>query len=166
MTKGLTGLSGHFFGTQDRQLEIENFPINVIDTPGFADDNEDDRRKNAQKISQALDVGVNAFLYVTKDIEFKVSANVQKNFDFLHRWTRGAIWSNLLILIRQNYSNEKIQARGQDDVSYWTIYRNPDDVKNVLVEAARAREWQITFGNTTRLLQKVTSNLKGGFIIY
>ena len=103
MTKNLYGITGTFFGSKERNLGINHFNLNIIDTPGFSDDKESDRRTNAQKISQSLDVGINAFLYVTKDSEFKVMGHVQDNLHYLHEWTQGSIWKNLIFLIRQDY---------------------------------------------------------------
>ena len=147
-------LSGNFFGV-NRELGVNHFALNIIDTPGFADNDINDRRKNAQKISQSLDVGINAFIYVIAESHFKMSGNVQDNLQYMHEWTQGAIWKNLIFLIRQKFSKSLVKERASDNVSFWTIYQEIESKKDVLANAAKQRNWTINDNGKIRILEKV-----------
>ena len=149
-------ITGNFFG-QNRQFGIEHFALNVIDTPGFADDDLNDRRTNAQKISQSLDVGINAFIYVVAESHIKIAGNVQDNLQYMHEWTEGAIWKNLIFLIRQTFSPSDIKDRANDNESFWTVYQKTDIAKEALAKAAKDRNWTIEVNGKKRILEKVCS---------
>ena len=86
----------------DLKFDIDHFGINVIDTPGFGDTNSSDRQLNAQKISHTLVNGVNAFIYVVgyDKSTIVLDKQMQENLGMLHRATRGALWKNLIFIIK------------------------------------------------------------------
>ena len=147
-------MSGYFFG-ENRELDINHFALNVIDTPGFADNDINDRRENAQKISQSLDVGINAFIYVIAKSHVKMAGDLQDNLQYMHEWTQGAIWKNLIFLIRQEFSRTSIEDRANDNESFWTIYQKTDSAKETLANAAVQRNWTIMENGKLRFLEKV-----------
>ena len=73
----------------------------------------------------------------------------------MHEWTQGAIWQNLIFLIRQKFSRESIEERANDNESFWTTYQQTDSTKEALANAAKQRNWTITENGTWRYLEKV-----------
>ena len=74
----------------------------------------------------------------------------------MHEWTQGAIWQNLIFLIRQKFSRESIEERAIDNESFWTTYQQTDSAKEALANAAKQRNWTITENGTWRYLEKVS----------
>ena len=85
----------------------------------------------------------------------KISGDLQDNLQYMHEWTQGAIWKNLIFLIRQEFSRTSIKNRANDNESFWTIYQKTDSAKETLANAAVQRNWTIIENGKLRFLEKV-----------
>ena len=92
----VNGKTGSFFGNEnDRNLGIEHFEFNVVDTPGWGDTDPRKRKKNSQRVAQSLNFGVNLFFFVKSSIMVRFSETEQDILGDLHMWTNGAFWKRL-----------------------------------------------------------------------
>ena len=96
-TRGAKGVFGHFYGGMLSSYNVESMPMNVIDTPGFADSDPCQIEKNKQRIASSFDKPIHAFIFLMDHSNSRIDANDQVLFKMLNEWTMGNIWSNLVI---------------------------------------------------------------------
>ena len=63
--------------------------VNVFDTPGFQDSNEDNIKQNNMEIVKQLDSDIHVFLLLFKKEDDRLSADKQEILENFHIWTKG-----------------------------------------------------------------------------
>ena len=82
--------------------------INIFDTPGFADSDIDQLRKNKLLIATSLRKDIHVVIFLTSNPRFDEAQ--QKLFQTLNDWTNGQIWSNVLYIKgRQLFDEESVR---------------------------------------------------------
>ena len=96
VTKYVNGKTGWFFGkSNQRNLGIDHFELNVVDTPGWGDPDPAKREINSQRVAQSLTFGVNLFFFVKSSEMVRFSETEQDILGDLHHWTNGEFWKRL-----------------------------------------------------------------------
>ena len=140
--------AGSFFGEQDERFfdkDIEHFRLNVVDTPGFGDTDEDKRERNSQRVAQALTFGINAFFLVQKGEMTRFGEQEQEILGYLHQWTNGAFWNRLVILDRASFNYESLYERSIKDKSYWFESQTTDveAIQRLILDVGKKQNWTI-----------------------
>ena len=73
----------------------EPMKINVFDTPGFADAEITNIRKNKLLIASSLKNNIDMIIFLSPNPRF--DQNNQLSLEMLNEWTSGKMWDNLII---------------------------------------------------------------------
>jgi len=87
----------YFYPKLDNELGLtKSMKINVFDTPGFADADVNNIRKNKLLIGTSLKYNINLVIFLTSNPRF--DQNLQNMLKLVNDWTLGRVWQNLLIV--------------------------------------------------------------------
>ena len=76
--------------------EYIEFQVNVFDTPGFADSDPENIKKNKLLIASAITNDIHMIIFLTSNARF--DAGNQDALEMLNEWTAGKMWNNLLVV--------------------------------------------------------------------
>jgi hypothetical protein len=158
-TRKPAGLHGKFYNNMLAGYGIEEMPINLYDTPGFADSNKCQIEANKKRIVEKFDKPIDVFGYLLDPVNPRIDANLQLIFENLNEWTMGNIWSNLVIIYgRADFSIEKREDRFYDRESYYKeLDEKIQSIRERLWEMAQDGNWKKTFIDSKT--DQVTSRL-------
>ena len=78
------------------QNKKNEFKVNVFDTPGFADSDPENIKKNKLLIASAIKNDIHMIIFLTSNARF--DAGNQDALEMLNEWTAGKMWNNILIV--------------------------------------------------------------------
>ena len=95
----------------DKELGLSKaLKINVFDTPGFADADISNIRKNKLLIGTSLKYNIHLVIFLTANPRF--DQNLQNMLNLVNDWTLGHVWSNLLVVKgRTMFDKDSVAAR-------------------------------------------------------
>jgi len=141
VTQNVFAQTGNLFGgLYDKELGLtKSLKINVFDTPGFADANIENVRKNKLLIASSLKNDIHMVIFLTSGP--RLDADNQLALQMLNEWTAGKIWPNLLIVKgRTSFDTDDIAARFENDNSIFRMKSN-EHIVNFLQKRNNRDAW-------------------------
>ena len=79
-TRKPAGVHGLFYNGLLKEYGVEPMPINLYDTPGFADSNRCQIEANKQRIVEKFDNPIDVFGYLLDPVNPRIDANQQRMY--------------------------------------------------------------------------------------
>ena len=162
-TRGVKGVLTSFYGGLLSSYDVEPFPMNLFDTPGFADSDPCQIEKNKERIAATLSEPIHAFIFLANHSNSRIDANQQKLFQMLNEWTMGHIWSNFILAYpRMTFHHSDKMDRIEDSTSFYKeLIAKKQDLKQKLWKIASdskgsEQEWKKRDQNDTLIAMELS----------
>jgi len=140
-TQNIYAQTGTLFGGYyDKELGLsEPLKVNVFDTPGFADSDPENIKKNKLLIASAIKNDIHMIIFLTSNARF--DAGNQDALEMLNEWTAGKMWNNILIVKgRFSFDERSVNDRFNQKLTMFELKQNAKIV-DFLTKRSAERTW-------------------------